>query len=107
MSTPPSVPPPKVPPAPPDPGVHAGKPTWLCQFSVLVDFPDTMSINDMEGAVAFALAQYLGPTGLPANVSVQLIATAGNQTVMTSKGFITTNTVDINQRPPKGPGAPV
>lgn len=104
MSTPPVVP--KAPPTPPD-QPQAGKPTWLCQFSVLVDLPTTMQTNDMEGAVAFAIAQYFNSIGLPGNVIVQLMANAGNQTVATHGNGFFTPPVDISRPPPKGPGAPV
>jgi hypothetical protein len=74
--------PPSAAPAGPQAGPLAGATTWLCTFMVLVDMPATMNVADMEGLVAGALARDFSSLGLPANVSAQLVATAGNQTVL-------------------------
>lgn len=58
--------------------------TWLCTFSVTVDLPVTMSVDEMEAVVAQAAANHLTSLGLPGNVVVQLMATAGNTTVLDS-----------------------
>jgi hypothetical protein len=113
MSTPnlpPQAQPPQTGPAPTPPGPtpvtltqnpsgrFAGAPTWLCRFSVLVDMPNTMSINDMEGAIAGALAAALGNLGLPGNVSCTLQATAGGQTLLHP-----TPPLDVSKGPPVTP----
>lgn len=71
---------PPLPNLPPPP--FAGKPTWLCTFSVTIDLPTTMDTPTMEGAVAQGLAAYLQSVGLPGNVVAQLMSTAGNTTVL-------------------------
>lgn len=79
---------PKIVPAPPNPpglnrgGPLAGATTWLCTFTVLVDLPTNMAVPDMEGLIAQAIAANFVSLGLPANVSAQLVATAGNVTVL-------------------------
>jgi hypothetical protein len=47
----------------------------------MVDMPATMDIADMEGLIAQAIAADFQSLGLPANVSAQLVATAGNASV--------------------------
>lgn len=60
----------------------AGASTWLCTFTVMADMPTDLTAADMEGAVAQGLAVYFQGLGLPANVSAQLVATAGNVTLL-------------------------
>lgn len=72
--------------------------TWLCTFTVMADMPTNMSIADMEGAVAQGLATYFTNLGLPANVSAQLVATAGNVTLAHP-----THPVDVGHVEPKPP----
>lgn len=62
-------------------GPLSGCRTWLCTFTVMVDLPNTMGVADMEGLIAQAIANDFVSLGLPANVSAQLVATAGNCTV--------------------------
>lgn len=61
-------------------------PTWLCTFSVTVDLPSTLSIEDMEAIIAQAAANHLTALGYPGNVIVQLMATAGHTTVLATGG---------------------
>jgi hypothetical protein len=71
-------------PAPPvtvHPGPFSGQSTFLCTFTVMADMPTSLAQADMEGLVAQALAVYFANLGMPANVSAQLVATAGNVTV--------------------------
>lgn len=76
---------PTIQPAPPveanTSGPFSGQGTWLCTFTVLADMPTTMNSADMEGLIAGGLATALLNLGLPANVSAQLVATAGNASV--------------------------
>jgi hypothetical protein len=60
-----------------------GQATWLCTFIVKCDLPANLDVHSMEGAVAHSVAQALGALGLPGNVSAQLVATAGNITLLT------------------------
>lgn len=55
--------------------------TWLCTFRVSVDLPITMSVWEMENAIAKALSTQLPTQGLNGNCIVTLTATAGNTTV--------------------------
>lgn len=55
--------------------------TWLCTFLLQVDMPSTLSINQAEAAIAFAITEYLASQGLPGNCSVQLTGTQGNASV--------------------------
>lgn len=56
--------------------------TWLCTFSVQCDLPNTMSVAEMEAAIAQSLAIRLPALGYSGNVIVTLVATAGNQSVL-------------------------
>lgn len=56
--------------------------TWLCTFTVLVDLPSDMAIADMEGFIALAVAHAANDHGFPGNASAQLVATAGNVSVL-------------------------
>lgn len=56
--------------------------TTLYTVQAMVDLPDGTSVNDVETAIAMAIANYFANLGLPGNSTVTLISAVPGATVL-------------------------